>query len=94
LSVCTYVDGVPLHKSYSKQFWPILSSFSNSLVFIVALYYGQSKPSSLNEFTRDFLNEFKTLKRDGIHYQGKKISVNLKAFTCDAPARAFLKGRG
>lgn len=45
----------------------------------------------MDDFLADFLAEFKTLEQNGISCHGKIISVALKAFVCDAPARSFLK---
>lgn len=50
------VDGLPLSKSSSQQFWPILGSivpYEN--VFIIGLYYGNEKPKNANDFLKDFV---------------------------------------
>ena len=45
------MDGVPLFKSSQQEFWPILVSVENLVdVFIVAIFYGNSKPNPLNDF--------------------------------------------
>ena len=50
------------------------------------------KPSPLNDFLVDFINEVKILKNDGLAVNSNKtITVSIKCFVCDAPARAFLK---
>ena len=50
------------------------------------------KPSPLNDFLADFINEVKILKNDGlVANSNKTITVSIKCFVCDAPARAFLK---
>ena len=86
------IDGLPLFKSSLRQFWPILASFNNSPVFIVALYCGYSKPPSLDAYLKEFLLELKNITEHGFHYDRENYSVAVKAFTCDAPARAYLKG--
>ena len=48
------VDGLLLFKSSSEQFWPILGQFNNLDVFDIALFYGPSKPSSVDEYLHDF----------------------------------------
>ncbi|XP_065667973.1 uncharacterized protein LOC136088218 [Hydra vulgaris] len=58
------VDGIPLYRSSKKQFWPILSTVNQSSPTIVALYQGDSKPSSVNEFLKDFIEEFKLIVCD------------------------------
>ena len=86
------VDGVPLFKSINSQFWPILCSFHNLEVFLVALFYGNGKPDPVNEFLHDFLLELTELNENGITCSNKKFSVEIKCFVCDAPARSLLKG--
>lgn len=85
------IDGLPLFKSSSQQFWPILGQFNNLDVFAIALFYGSSKPSSVDEYLDDFLKELEKLQSDGIFYKERKLDVRLKCFCCDAPARCFLK---
>ena len=87
------MDGVPLFKSSLQQFCPILVSVENLVdVFIVAIFYGNSKRNPLNDFLADFINEMKILKNDGLVITANKaITVSIKCFVCDAPARAFLK---
>lgn len=86
------IDGVPLFKSSSMQFWPILCSFGNFKPFLVAIFYGNSKPSSVSEFLEDFLEEYSQLKTNGIQLENVRanIQLNIKAFICDAPARALI----
>ena len=93
INLIVNVDGVPLFKSSPRQFWPILVSIENLVhVFIVAIFYGNPKPNSLNDFLADFINEAKVLKNDGLVVTSKKtITVSIKCFVCDAPARALLK---
>ena len=87
------VVGVPLFKSSPQQLWPILVSVENLVdLFIVAIFYGNSKPNPLNDFLADFINEVEILKNDGLIITANKtITVSIKCFVCDAPARAFLK---
>lgn len=85
------VDGVPLFKSSNVQLWPILCSFLQCEPFMVALYCGSAKPNSVEDYLENFLQEFIRLKEDGIIYDTKRFSLSIRAFICDAPARAFLK---
>lgn len=85
------IDGLPLFKSSNIQMWPILSSFGGLGVFIVALFCGPSKPDNVGEYLKDFIEELINLKQIGIAFLGKNFNVNVKCFSCDAPARAFLK---
>ena len=85
------VDGLPLFKSSNSQFWPILGSFDGFHVFVIALFYGESKPNSVDEYLNDFLEELEKLKLNGIQFNSQKLSLDIKCFLCDAPARSSLK---
>ena len=93
INLIVNVDGVSLLKSSPQQFWTILVSVENLVdVFIVSIVYGNSKLKPLNYFLADFINEVKILKNDGLVVTSNKtITISIKCFVCDAPARAFLK---
>ena len=83
------IDGLPLHKSTSSQFWSILVTFDGANTFIICLFYGTSKPEPIHDYLRDFIKEMKTLTY--LQHQGKNIKVNLRCFICDAPVSSFFK---
>jgi len=58
ISLYVNVDGIPLFKSSSTSFWPILVSIKecNSRPCAVAMYCGSKKPP-LNEFLSEFMEE-------------------------------------
>ncbi|XP_052257857.1 uncharacterized protein LOC127862672 isoform X3 [Dreissena polymorpha] len=85
------IDGIPLFKSTSAQFWPILCSVNSYTPFMICIFYGEGKPNSLEDFLSDFLTELSELIQDGISLEDTLIKVEANAFICDAPARAFLK---
>ncbi|XP_065680417.1 uncharacterized protein LOC124806166 isoform X1 [Hydra vulgaris] len=85
------VDGIPLFRSSKRQFWLILSAVNHSSPTIVALYQGDSKPNCVKEFLKDFIDEYKFLKCNGVTHNGKNYTVILHSVICDAPARSFLK---
>lgn len=87
------IDGLPLFRSSAIQFWPILGLIKNcsSAPFVVGLFCGNSKPSTLESYLNEFVNEFSSLLTDGFSFQNKKYNITLHSFVCDAPARAFLK---
>jgi hypothetical protein len=60
-------------------------------VCIVALFYGQSKPDPVEDFTNDFVNEVLNLQANGFSANEKRRHVVLHFFICDAPAIALLK---
>jgi hypothetical protein len=93
INVDINVDGLPLHKSSNVQFWPILCRVveSQHQPFVVALYCGNHKPSNVHEFMHDFIIEANSLYENGLTISDKNVSVRVRAFICDAPARAFVK---
>lgn len=90
------VDGIPIFKSSNKQLWPILGHIHLHDVvinpFIIAMFFGDSKPFAIELYLDQFIHEMNDLITNGyIISTNIKIKVCLKAITCDAPARAFLK---
>lgn len=89
------IDGLPISDSSSTQFWPILCKISQSICkvepFIIAVYCGQSKPNSVDEYLKDFIQEYKILCNSGLVIDSKLYAVSIVGFICDAPARAFVK---
>jgi len=57
------IDGLPLFKSSSVEFWPILCLAKNTLTapFVVGLYSGKKKPSSLNEYLDEFVRDLNSV---------------------------------
>ena len=91
INLIVNVDGVTLFKSSPQQFWTILVSVENLVdVFIVSIFYGNSKLNPLNDFLADFINEVKILKNDGLVVTSDKaITISIKCFVCDAPFSQF-----
>ena len=87
------VDGIPPFISTGKDFWPIsirLFRMKSIKPMFVAIYYGHGKPP-LGEFLYQFIEEFNNILANGLNINGKQISVGLKCFSCDTPARFYLK---
>ena len=63
LSLSINIDGVPLFRSSSKQLWPILCSFENSDIFIIAIYCGDHKPNCVHEYLSDFIADWNEIKK-------------------------------
>ncbi|CAC5424804.1 unnamed protein product [Mytilus coruscus] len=94
LELSISIDGVPLFKSSSVQQWPILCSVKQFEPFVVAVYCGDTKPNSVDEYLFDFLSEITNLQQNGINMHDADIGqfkVLVSAFICDASARSFLK---
>jgi len=91
------IDGLPLTKSSSSAFWPILAyifPFNND-VFPVGIYWGNEKPIDSNQFMHDFVYEAKNIIENGIIVNGSLKKVSIFVFSCDTPAKSFiLKTKG
>ena len=88
------MDGLPLYKSCSKEVWPILLRVLNAKdtrPFAVCLYVGEGKPKSIEEFSRQFIEEMRDLMDNGVTIGGVKYLVTVANFNNDAPARQFAK---
>lgn len=89
------IDGLPLYNSSNRQFWAnlglILHSNYDSKPFVVAVYSGDSKPQNANDFLEDFINELNTLIENGIVINQQVFNVEIVGFSCDTPARPFIK---
>lgn len=89
------VDGLPLSKSSSQQFWPILGSllpYEN--VFLIGLYHGYEKPASADDFLKDFVAEAKDICENGINVNGRNIQCRLEALICDTSESIRLVCKG
>ena len=87
------VDGLPMYKSSSKCFWPLLAKIDNiqpSVVFPVLLSSGTSKPDNLS-FLKEAVTEMNSLEESGLSFKGKHFNVKFAAHICDTPARNMVK---
>ena len=88
------IDGLPLFKSSSHQFWPILGRLVNipsNEPFVIGIFSGTTKPTNIANYLKDFITEFKELKENGITYFEERFNIILSSVICDAPAKAFVK---
>ncbi|CAH1114751.1 unnamed protein product [Psylliodes chrysocephalus] len=92
--VCN-VDGLSIFTSSVWQFWPLLGQIfvknCHTEPFVIALYYGDSKPADLETYFQEFIEEINVLQTTGFTYEETNFKFQLKYFICDSPARAFLK---
>lgn len=61
------------------------------LSLLLALYYGNTKPSPLDIYLKDFVDELSQLLQAGFFFKSKHYTINVQSFVCDAPARAMVK---
>ena len=88
------IDGFPLFKSTSHQFWPILGRLENvpnQEPFIIGLFSGKSKPTDLNSYLQRFVEEYCELQINGFNNANLTLKVKITSVICDTPARAFVK---
>ena len=87
------IDGLPIDKRGSS-FWPILCGLciNDSIKpFIVGSYFGLKKPSSINEYLSEFVEELNDILTNGLQINDLILNVHIKGIIADAPARAFIK---
>lgn len=53
------------------------------------IFCGSEKPD-LDYFVEAFVNELVTLRNDGLNVNNRIIQIQVGAFCCDTPARAFV----
>ncbi len=58
---------------------------------VIALICGKSKPTFLTAYLTDPVSELQELSQ-GFVINGKHFLLKVTSVTCDAPARAFIKG--
>ncbi|XP_066581974.1 uncharacterized protein [Prorops nasuta] len=95
ISIIINVDDLPLYNASTTELWPILGQIFhksyNCQPFVIALYCGNSKPASVEQFLFDFIEESNKLIENGLKIKNKLYSFKILAFVCDTPAREFLK---
>lgn len=96
ISIDINIDGLPLYKSSRKSVWPILGAFVNQKSispFCIGIWSGTGHPKSSDLLLKDLSEEIIELKgrliEVGRNRQKKKFHI--RAFICDAPAKAFVK---
>ncbi|XP_041775780.1 uncharacterized protein LOC121594907 isoform X2 [Anopheles merus] len=93
-SLHIFIDGLPLFKSSATQFWPILfkvKEIPDCPVMIAGVFCGQKKPTDLEPYLRQLVDELNNLQVIGMLFGEKVVKIFAKAFVTDTPARAFIK---
>lgn len=60
--------------------------------FVVAIWCGESKPTDINQYLREFVDEMKDIISNGISVNDHSLNVSIGKFIFDLPARAQMKG--
>ena len=89
------IDGLPIYKSTKSELWPILGQVWIDGKLIVkpitfGVYYGTGKPKSIEEYLKDFVDEYNQLRRQGLTVTKNNTAVRIAidSLVCDAPATA------
>ncbi|KAL4103987.1 hypothetical protein QTP88_019300 [Uroleucon formosanum] len=82
IKVMVGLDGLPLSKSSSSQFWPILANIypHSNHVFPVGIYHGNEKPHDSNNYLEKFIHEAKDLILNGLELENILYKVLIRAF--------------
>ncbi|XP_046640273.1 uncharacterized protein LOC124323154 [Daphnia pulicaria] len=84
-------DGLPLSKSGSNEFWPILVRIQGyDFVFGAGIYQGRGKPADVNVYLKFFAADIHQLRRSGLQFEGQTITVSVCGMSSDAPATAYI----
>ncbi|XP_025268961.1 uncharacterized protein LOC112639390 [Camponotus floridanus] len=59
--------------------------------FVIAIYFGTSDPSDIEEFLQDFVNEAKNLINNGYVRNQRTYDFFIRHYILDAPARELIK---
>jgi len=92
IQIAVGIDGLPLYKSNSEQFWPILAYIHpyDINVFPIGIYCGKEKPKDSNDFIKDFIDESKLLIEHGVLIDNKKYIFSIRTMCCDTPAKSYI----
>lgn len=96
ISLNINIDGIPLYRSSKIQFWPILVAVHEIDDFdpmVVGLYCGDSKPASIQNYLKPLVEELQLLLKHGVIINNNTVSIKIRCFICDAPARSMIKGK-
>lgn len=96
INALAFIDGMTVYCNSKGQLWPIilLKIFHKDYEcepFVVALYYGSSKPKNVNKFMENFVEEAEDYTTNGIRINTILYKFKVLAIIADSPARAFLK---
>lgn len=89
------MDGLPLFNSSREKFWPILFNIHEMPYvrpMVIGIYSLKTKETNVNGYLTPMVNELKPILQNGLIINGHNITVKIRCFICDSPARAFIKG--
>lgn len=95
ISLNINIDGLPLYNSSKITFWPILFNIHEMPKIppaVIGIYCGDTKITDVETYFNNFVDEMLDVMKNGLQINPHKLSVNIRCFICDSPARAFVKG--
>lgn len=95
ISLNVNIDGLLLYNSSKGEFWPILANihvFPQIAPMPLGIFCGKTKVYELDPFLTPFVEELREIMATGVDINSHKLSVQLRCFVCDSPARAMIKG--
>lgn len=96
ISLTLNIDGLPIYKSSKIEFWPILFNIAEMpqvSAMVIGIFCGKAKTSDIDSFLTPFVDEINEIMANGVYVNSNKITVGIRCFVCDSPARAFVKCR-
>uniref|UniRef100_A0A182HXW1 Uncharacterized protein n=1 Tax=Anopheles arabiensis TaxID=7173 RepID=A0A182HXW1_ANOAR len=84
------MNGLPLHKSELTQFWPILMRLPEMPevpLMTVAIFAGECKPESVEDYLRSFVTELNYFEKYGILINGRQFKIKQRAIIIDDEPR-------
>lgn len=94
VSIDVNMDSLPIFKSSKIEFWPILYDIVEIPDFkpmVIGIYCGVGKPNNIETFLTPFVDELLRIQ-NGLLVNGNLITIRVRCFICDSPARAYIKG--
>lgn len=59
---------------------------------VIGIFLEKGMPLDVNAYHSPFIDELVKLMAEGVIINEYKISLKIRCFICDSPARAFVKG--
>lgn len=80
LKLTINVDGLPIFKSTNYSLWLLLGYLDGTFrrPFVISVYGGYTKPETSNFFLKQFIDDMKEIKKDGILIENVLYTVHLK----------------
>lgn len=79
-----------LHTNFGL-FWEIYVTLIKKSPFVIGLFFGVKKPTSVKDYLQHVVDEIYQLQINGFEFQTKHWNIKIHSVICDTPARAFVK---